>query len=184
MTNSIGILLVSVGYYLLPAYIANMAPVLFKGTLKWMATPIDQHKLYKGKPILGSHKTWRGLFVGSIAGTVVFFVQKTLAGISFFDSISLFQYHEVSAWFGFFMGLGALVGDSIKSFFKRRINVKPGKPWIPFDQTDFVIGGILFTLHFFVPSLKVVVIALLLSMGLHMLTNHIGYYLGIREVKW
>lgn len=31
-------------------------------------------------------------------------------------------------------------GDAAKSFFKRRVHVPPGKPWVPFDQLDFVIG--------------------------------------------
>ena len=184
MTSQIIILIVGIGYYLLPAYAANMAPVLLQRTLKRMATPIDMGKKFKGKPILGSHKTWRGVFAATLLGSIVFFVQKLVAGMGLAETFSLFSYTEISPLFGLFMGFGSIFGDSLKSFFKRRVGIGPGKPWIPFDQTDFVFGGIFFTLPFFVPSLQVFILALLLSVLLHMTANHIVYYLGIRKVKW
>jgi len=35
---------------------------------------------------------------------------------------------------------GALLGDIVESFFKRRKGIERGKDWIPFDQLDFIIG--------------------------------------------
>src|SRR5437773_6411567 len=43
---------------------------------------------------------------------------------------------------GVLFGAGAMAGDSAKSFFKRRLGVEPGRPWIPFDQLDFVLGAL------------------------------------------
>jgi len=40
---------------------------------------------------------------------------------------------------------GALIGDIIKSFFKRRIGKKRGQDWIPFDQIDFILGVLFFS---------------------------------------
>lgn len=51
--------------------------------------------------------------------------------------------HHQWCWFGLTMGLAAMVGDAVKSFFKRRIGIAPGLPWIPADQLDFVFAGIL-----------------------------------------
>jgi CDP-2,3-bis-(O-geranylgeranyl)-sn-glycerol synthase len=33
-----------------------------------------------------------------------------------------------------------MAGDAVKSFLKRRAGIRPGRPWIPFDQIDFVVG--------------------------------------------
>jgi CDP-2,3-bis-(O-geranylgeranyl)-sn-glycerol synthase len=48
---------------------------------------------------------------------------------------------------GFLLGLGAMAGDAAKSFFKRRLGIAPGHPWIPFDQIDFQIGALLLAGH-------------------------------------
>ena len=42
--------------YILPAYVANGAPVIFGG-----GTPLDFGRKLGGKPIFGNHKTIRGL---------------------------------------------------------------------------------------------------------------------------
>ena len=48
-------------YFFLPAYVANMSPVLVRGRFKALALPIDGGRWLWGKRILGDHKTWRGL---------------------------------------------------------------------------------------------------------------------------
>ena len=40
---------------------------------------------------------------------------------------------------------GALFGDIIESFFKRRIGKNRGENWIPFDQLDFIVGVLIFS---------------------------------------
>jgi TolB-like protein len=39
-------------------------------------------------------------------------------------------------------GVGAMAGDSAKSFVKRRLRIPPGRPWLPFDQVDFVMSSL------------------------------------------
>jgi CDP-2,3-bis-(O-geranylgeranyl)-sn-glycerol synthase len=82
------------------------------------------------------------------------------------------------------LGFGALAGDSIKSFFKRRVGVKPGKRWFPFDQIDFVIGALAFASIVYFPGWKNALIILLISLAGHVLVNHSAYYLKIRGEKW
>jgi hypothetical protein len=43
---------------------------------------------------------------------------------------------------GLRFGFGAVAGDAAKSFFKRRLAIAPGSPWIPFDQLDFAVGAL------------------------------------------
>src|SRR4051812_27852644 len=45
---------------------------------------------------------------------------------------------------GAWIGLGALSGDLVKSFAKRRRGILPGQAWIPFDQIDWLLGALAF----------------------------------------
>ena len=82
------------------------------------------------------------------------------------------------------MGLGALAGDLIKSFFKRRIGIAPGHKFIPFDQTDFVVGALVFIMPVFELTLNIFIVSLLLSFLLHIIVNHVAFYLKIRNEAW
>ena len=63
-------------YLFLPAYLANMSPVLIRRRLTALAIPIDGGRTLWGKRILGDHKTWRGLLAGMVAGTLIFELQR------------------------------------------------------------------------------------------------------------
>ncbi|MBT4805363.1 CDP-archaeol synthase [Candidatus Woesearchaeota archaeon] len=160
-------------YFFLPAYIANMAPIL----LKWI--PFLEKPVHKKK--FGDHKTWRGLIVASLTGILVFWLQIYLFQFSFFQNMSLIDYSGFTVLLGFLLGFGAIIGDLIKSYYKRKNKIAPGKSWIPYDQVDFVIGGIIFSFFIYVPTVSVVVILLLISPLLHILTNIMGYLLKINK---
>lgn len=169
---------------MLPAYLANMAPVLGKKHLKSLAVPIDCGKKWKGKPVLGENKTWRGVILAVAASTIVFVVQQYLYNFNSFKTISLIDYSAAAVWIGILLGLGAIAGDSVESFFKRRFKVKAGKPWMPFDQIDFTIGALLLTAIVYFPGWTNAIIIVLISALGHVIINHLGYYLKIRNEKW
>ena len=85
---------------------------------------------------------------------------------------------------GSVVGLFALIGDLIESFFKRQLNIKPGNKFIPFDQIDWVIGSSIILIFFEYISLKESLIAILLFFILHIVTKHIGFYLNLDNKKW
>src|SRR5690348_3203138 len=103
-----------------------MAPVLVRGHFRAIALPIDGGRTIGGKPILGSHKTWRGLVVGAIAGVFVFELQRFAYHFGWWRELASFDYslHPVAP--GLLMGIGAIIGDAVKSFFKRRVGIAPG----------------------------------------------------------
>ena len=171
-------------YFMIPAYLANMAPPLGKGRLKFMEIPVDMGKKFRGKPLLGKNKTWRGVFLAVVVGLAVFALQKYLYNFEAMQKISLFDYSTATLWIGVLLGFGAIAGDAVESFFKRRIDVKPGKPWMPFDQTDFTIGALALTAIVYFPGWVNAVIIVAISAIGHILVNHIGYYLKLRDVKW
>ncbi|MBD3248543.1 CDP-2,3-bis-(O-geranylgeranyl)-sn-glycerol synthase [Candidatus Woesearchaeota archaeon] len=170
-------------YLMMPVYFANMAPVLVKKHFKFLDIPVDMGKKFKGKPILGSHKTVRGFVFGVFAGIAVAYIQNILYVYDVFRSISFVDY---SNWLllGFLLGFGALFGDSVKSFFKRRADVKPGDRFIPWDQIDYSIGSLVFVSFIFVPSWQAVLTVISINIIIHMIANHAAYYLGITKVKW
>lgn len=181
------VLLVKCFYFMLPAYLANMAPVFAHKAwvLKFLDRPVDGGREWRGKPVFGEHKTWRGLAAGAIIGIGVAWLQYFLYSVPFFKNISLLDYSGTNLWlFGFLLGFGALCGDLVKSFFKRRVGVASGSPWIPFDQIDFAAGALIFVSVIFVPSWIEILIIFLLTFFLHILANRLGFFLKIKNTKW
>ncbi len=171
-------LIIKTFYFMLPAYFANMAPVICKKFFKFLAVPIDFNKKLSGKPMFGKNKTYRGLIVAVVFAMIVAYVQSVLD-----LGINVYGYSD---WylFGFLMGSGAIIGDLVESFFKRRMGIDSGKPWIPFDQLDYTIGALLFVSFIFFPGLDVMITALVMNFFLHIIVNHAAFWLKIRNEKW
>ncbi|MDB5181942.1 MAG: hypothetical protein JWP13_705 [Candidatus Saccharibacteria bacterium] len=173
-------------WFMLPAAAANGAPILTARmplVQKWNAR-IDFGKKFHGRPVLGSHKTWRGLVSGMIVATLVLWLQQLAAAhISWSD---IFTAHVPYADFptlilGPLFGLGALGGDAIESFFKRRHGTESGKSWFPFDQLDYVVGALLVSLPFVILSLRHYVLIVIIWFGMHLASTYIGWKLGLKD---
>jgi CDP-2,3-bis-(O-geranylgeranyl)-sn-glycerol synthase len=87
-------------------------------------------------------------------------------------------------WLGLSFGVGAMTGDSVKSYFKRRRGVPPGAPWIPFDQLDFVLGALLFVAPFARPGWFGFLAILLMTLLGDIAVNRLAYRLGIKATPW
>jgi CDP-2,3-bis-(O-geranylgeranyl)-sn-glycerol synthase len=184
------ILLLKSLYFFFPAYFANMTPTFAthftkeSGFLAFLGKPIDFGKEYRGSPILGSHKTWRGVILGTFVGILIAFFQRLLWGFDFFRGISFFNYREINIFFlGFLLSFGALLGDLVTSFFKRRQKIEPGSSWIPFDQISFIIGSFILVNPFFKIPIFSWLLILIFSFFLHIIVNRIGFWLKISPSK-
>jgi len=172
-------------YFFLPAGFANMAPTFVRRICKNLAVPVDFNKKFLGKPLFGPHKTYRGFVFGVIFSIVIAYLQKLLYGYWFFRSISFIDYSSMNVVIlGFLMGFGALTGDLVKSFFKRRVNIKPGDRFIPFDQIDWILGMILFTWLIYPYTLKMIIVLIIISFIVHKISRYIGYYIRLNKEKW
>jgi CDP-2,3-bis-(O-geranylgeranyl)-sn-glycerol synthase len=171
-------------WFFLPAGIANASPIFAaKFISKWNA-PIDCGKKYRGKRILGDHKTWRGLVVGIIMATLILWLQQILVRhYGWAQTITAkVDYRTLPTFIlGPIFGIGALGGDAIESFFKRQLNRPPGTGWFPFDQTDYIIGGAIASSPFVQLSIEQFVILLLIWLLLHVVASYIGFLLGLKE---
>lgn len=171
----------------LPAWIANALPVLGGG-----GRPIDGGRVFRdGNRLLGDGKTVRGFLVGTISGTLVGVLQYLAAPVlkpllqqfvlvtPEMDHI-LFMQIPVA----FLMSVGALTGDIVGSFVKRRVGVRSGDPSPILDQIGFMIMALLFASPLLQPDSIYVIVLILMTLAIHWISNALGYLLGLKENPW
>lgn len=179
-------------WYLLPAALGNHVascgnrlwlPQIFRSGLGRLAVPVDLGIKWRGKEILGKNKTWRGLLVGAITGILAAGAQTILFfNTDFFKRNTLVDYREVNfILFGFFMGSGALFGDLVKSFIKRRLDKPSGKPWFPWDQLDWIAGAIVLSSIVYVPPIGAAIVTAVLYVGVHLCSDRIVCRMGMKK---
>jgi CDP-2,3-bis-(O-geranylgeranyl)-sn-glycerol synthase len=152
--------------YILPAYAANGAPVIFGG-----GRPLDLRKRFRKKRIFGNSKSIRGAIAGIIAGMAVGIAESQVFPYLLYVSIAL--------------SMGAIFGDLLGSFIKRQAGMKPGTT-VPFlDQYGFFIFALLFALPLGnLPTLYGFLFLLLLTGPLHLIANICANALRLKKVPW
>lgn len=176
-------LILSSLYFILPAYAANICPVIFEKLHFPLGAPINE-KLF------GSHKTWRGFYAGYIGALAVlllqsYFYKNGIATDPASPILPMLDYSEINIFlYAALFGIGALAGDLIKSFFKRKMGIAPGGSWFPFDQLDFIFGVLIFLSPFFIPSWQNIAAIVIITPLLHFLANLFAYTLKLKKVWW
>jgi CDP-2,3-bis-(O-geranylgeranyl)-sn-glycerol synthase len=172
-------------YVALPAFVANMAPVLATrlGILQSLATPIDRGRMWRGNPLLGKNKTWRGILaavIGSVAVTILQYVAfpPTYAASLVYESVG------AAIIFGIWVAVLVLVGDALGSVIKRQLGYESGTPCIPLDQIDYIIVFIVGTTPFIhwtaIGAVTLVGVTFFLNLG----TNALAYVTRIKNTYW
>ncbi len=166
----LGIVCITILYFLLPAYISNSGGLIFGG-----GRPLDNGKTdSKGVRWIGDGVTWRGLIGGTLLGTLVGAIQ------GYFGPTLLAMFGNLiitpipvgvpnGILIGFLLAFGALVGDALGSFIKRRIGIGRG---VALLFASLVVN---FTIEF-------VIIAIVLTLIIHLIANTGAYLLGIKDV--
>ena len=83
---------------------------------------------------------------------------------------------------GFLLGFGALLGDALGSFLKRRLGIGRGKPAPILDQLDFIIMALILVYPVIRFDWLFVVIAIVLTLAIHLIANGGAYLLGLKDV--
>ena len=149
-------------YIYLPAYIANATPVLLGG-----GPPLDGGRTWvDDQPLFGDHKTIRGTFSGIIVGIALGILQmQPLRGV--------------------LLSVGAIGGDIVISFIKRRIKLKPGAMFPIADQMGFIVFAVLLvSLVQPSPTWERAVAILVATLPIHYLTNVIAWALKLKRNPW
>ncbi|MEM0006161.1 MAG: CDP-2,3-bis-(O-geranylgeranyl)-sn-glycerol synthase [Ignisphaera sp.] len=165
-------------WIVLPAYIANGTPVIVAKILSMLNLrkhPIDFGKhLFDGKRVFGDSKSWEGLSIGLLMGILTGYIQYMLIR------------NEIYLYRGFTLSFGALMGDLIGAFIKRRLGIEPGNPLPILDQLLFIIIAIATTQFFNYIELSIIewTYILMITLVLHVVTNCIAYLLKLKSVPW
>ena len=168
---------------MLPAYIPNNVAVLAGG-----GAPIDGGRIWRGARLLGDGKTWRGTAVGISAGVLLAWILNAMQA----QAAALIGVPVPSFSFGAMLALptGALLGDITASFLKRRTGRERGSAFPLVDQLDFLVVSLALTVlvdpgwFFAVFTLPVLAVVVVLTPVLHLLTNAIAYWLGLKNEPW
>jgi len=173
------IMLIILGFYdlkflyislliLLPIMIANMTPVLLK--IKYWNTPINEK-------IFGKNKTWRGFLGAIIAGTLSYFILVKFGLVNSINDLSFI------ILIGFLFSFGAIGGDLIESFLKRKMNIAAGESWTPWDQIDYVLGAIILTYFIYQYTFSQIIFMLVLGGVISAIFHRFGYMLKMNSAK-
>ncbi len=152
--------------YILPAYVANGAPVLFGG-----GKPLDMGAKLFGKRVFGDHKTIRGTFSALAAGIILGAIEYPF--LHFMLGIAVM------------LSIGTVVGDLLGSFVKRRLSFGEGASLPIMDQYGFFIFALLFAFPLgHMPGIYGIAFLVVLTGLLHVATNIGAYKLKLKKVPW
>jgi CDP-2,3-bis-(O-geranylgeranyl)-sn-glycerol synthase len=165
-------------WWLLPAGAANTVPVLLR-RVPVLGAPIDGGRTYRGQPIFGANKTWRGFIAAPLAGWAVALGQVEAGDL--FPPLRAIALASGPAWWGAVLGAGAISGDLIKSFFKRRVGVPAGASWVPCDQLDWVVGAVAALSWWYVPGWWRALGLLVVGGLAHVSAVALGRLIGLRR---
>jgi CDP-2,3-bis-(O-geranylgeranyl)-sn-glycerol synthase len=168
-------------YYISPAYCAN-AFAIFGG-----GKPVDFGKSWRGKRIFGDGKTWRGLIIGIIAGSLFGLLWHFLSQFPpLSETYFVFDFRITDPFFGLYLSVGAMIGDLANSFLKRRLGLKRGAPFWGLDQWNLVLGGLLMA-YLFAPTFIIAeqfIALLVITFAIHLTGNQIAYMMKRKKVRW
>jgi len=162
-------------WIVLPAYLANAAPVIFAKIYGKPRRPLDHGRFFiDGKRLLGDNKTVEGTMAAITVGFVVALVQGVVEA----------SYFAIAR--GCIISLGAVVGDLLGAFIKRRLGLKPGSPAPLIDQLTFLYAALALVHITGMQRFDLTDVALLsvITLVLHLLSNVVAYMLRLKEVPW
>lgn len=161
------------------AMVANAAPVMIKPLIDRVGRHrVDfGRKAWDGRDVLGKNKSWEGIAAAIIVSVL---------------ASTIFVYVEGNPWwimYGFVSAVGAMCGDLLNSFIKRRLSLGPGECFIPCDQLSFLLAAHaliylsgVYALVGVELSARVLAFGIVASLFLHLLTNLIAYVIGLKDV--
>lgn len=165
-------------YLFVPAFVANSTPVIVKNLPVLCSWNTPVHARW-----FGTNKTYRGFLCGIALGMAASLLQYALRDVPVLQGITLL--HETpgkSALVGFLLGFGALFGDAVESFVKRRMGLPPGRALPFWDGADYIIGGLVLLAPLYVVPLQGMFFLLVAGPLLSLASNMLAYAFGMKDV--
>ena len=175
-------------YLIAPLVLAGVvqAAVIKRRLWPALARPLDGGRMYRGRPIFGVNKTWRGVIVMSAASLAGTFVQHELARFGAFRTLGLVGY-STPRWLelGVALGAGYSLAELPNSFLKRRLSIPPGarsrhRAQYLADQADSALGGTLALSLFLWRAPATLALVFTVGLTLHVLMDRALYASGVK----
>lgn len=157
-----------------PAYAANAFPPLMNGR-----RPLDFKRRLKTHRIFGDGKTIEGSIAGLLFG--IFIGSLQILSQSYIPEFGL---TKMAIPLVFLLSIGAIFGDILGSFIKRRLGVPRGNPVIFLDQLDFLVISLLFASFIINIDFYIILILIILTPPIHWIANLIGYLTKVKKTPW
>lgn len=181
-----------VAWIVTPVLLAGLGQVvvLKTGILGVLAVPIDRGLRWRGKPVLGPRKTWRGVIIMTTLSALVAGGQAVAARRSArLRALSPFDYDRTNPWLlGFALGLGYCLAELPNSFVKRRLDIAPAGTtdrwaWLQYlvDQSDSVAGCLVALRFFYKPSRLETSLAFSTGLALHVGVDQLLHLWGVKR---
>ena len=171
----LGLLVLQSLWFIAPAYAANAFPPLLKGR-----KPIDSGMKFGKYRVFGDGKT----------------IEGTMGGIAFgifFGFIQIYFQTMIPAELGLLqmtlpiitlLSVGAILGDLVNSFFKRRFGIQRGERVSIINRLDFLFGALILSYPVVRIGWEYVLILLIITPIMHKLANLLAFALNIKKVPY
>lgn len=160
-----------------PAYAANAFPPLVNGR-----HALDFGKNIRKNRILGDGKTFEGTFAGIAFGAFIGILQ-----------IIFQNNYQIPAEIGLvqmtiplvlILSMGAIIGDIIGAFIKRRLGIPRGALAPFLDQLDFLVASMLFASILVQVRIDIAIFLIIITPVVHWIANLIGYTFKVKKTPW
>jgi hypothetical protein len=162
-------------------------PVLQFDLLRALNRPLDGGRTFRGRPLFGANKSWRGAL--AMSGGVFACASALHRSEAYRARLPAELSTLDPAIFGGALALGTVIGELPNSFLKRQIGIAPGTQRgslagvaiSVFDQGDFVLAVLLLLRPFWRVSAAQALDAFAVVIAAHAVVNVIGYAIGARK---
>lgn len=179
-------------WLILPVVVGGLAHVAILKTdlLGFLAVPIDGGAIWRGRPVLGANKTWRGIAVmtGSTSlasGMLAALVRRK----HWMSALDVLAPGRLNVWLaGALCGLTYCLAELPNSFVKRRLRVAPGaratsggRLQYLVDQADSVAGCMVPLRMLYRSDASELLTAFALGVTVHIGIDQLIYAIGVKS---
>ena len=179
-------------WLVLPVVLGGLGHVVVLKTnlLRSLAVPIDNGARWRGRPVFGENKTWRGVALMTGLTALTSGTQAVLARRKRWTSaLDVLQSARVNAWLtGALCGLTYCLAELPNSFVKRQLGIAPGaratrasRLQYVVDQADSVAGCLLALRLLYRAAASELLTAFGLGIGIHIAIDQLIYAIGVKS---
>jgi hypothetical protein len=190
--NGAGRTLLRATWLVLPVVVSGIGhvAVLKTNLLRSLAVPIDNGARWRGRPVFGANKTWRGVVLMTGLTALASGTQAALVRRNRWTSgLNVLQSARVNSWLtGALCGLTYCLAELPNSFVKRQLGIAPGargtrasRLQYVVDQADSVAGCLLALRLLYRAAASELLTAFALGLTIHIGVDQLIYAIGIKS---